>query len=80
MQNPTTTRANVIARHRIPDDAGVTAAVVRQDEIVLNIAEFALHMSREQARAVQREIGIARIFHDLKHEGVVRVEPGELGA
>jgi len=75
MQNSTETRANVIARHRIPGDAAVTAAVVKEGELVLNVAEFAFHLSPDLARAIQREITIARVLHDLKFDGVAVVPP-----
>lgn len=70
-----TTRANVIARHRLPDDTTVNAAVIREGELVLNVGEFAFHLSPDLARDIQREITIARVMHDLKHEGVAVIPP-----
>jgi hypothetical protein len=65
---PAGTPAYTINRAYIADSATVNATGVGTDQIVLNIGEVALHLSRQKAKEVSAELAIARLILDMKED------------
>jgi hypothetical protein len=65
---PAGTPAYTINRAYIADSATVNAIGVGTDQIVLNIGEVALHLSRQKAKEVAAELAIARLILDMKED------------
>ena len=56
-----------IARHRIAPDAHIGAVCAQNQDLILNIEAFALHITPEQARHIQHELTTARIEHAMRY-------------